>query len=108
EQAATVAKASLTGLALANNGVGNFLYAANISGAGSIEVFNSSFAHVALAGSFKDPNLPSVGLFGSAAYVPHNIHNLNGQLYVEYANFQLGKGALAVFDTNGNFIKELI
>ena len=107
-QMATVANASFTGLALANNGVGNFLYATNISGAGSVEAFSSTFAHVSLAGSFKDPNLPTVGLFGSAAYVPYNIHNFNGQLYVTYANFQLGKGALAVFDANGNFIKELI
>src|SRR5262249_10525131 len=83
-QVATVAKGSFTGLALANNGVGNFLYAPNISGAGSVEVFNSSFAHVTLAGSFTDPNLPTVGLFGSSAYVPYNIHNFNGQLYVAY------------------------
>ena len=93
EQSATVAGASFTGLALANNGSGNYLYAANDSGAGSIEVFNSSFAHVTLAGSFKDPNLPSSVAFGSS-YVPYNIQNINGQLYVEYANFKTGGGAM--------------
>src|SRR5204862_4768766 len=100
--------ASFTGLAFANNGSGNFLYAANIAGAGSIEVFNGSFARVTLAGSFKDPNLPgSLQLFGSA-FVPHNIQSVNGQLYVEYANFKTGQGAVSIFDANGNFIKWLI
>src|SRR5215472_6996080 len=40
---AAVAGASFTGLALANNGAGNYLYASNISGSGSIEVFDSKF-----------------------------------------------------------------
>ncbi|HLH32845.1 MAG TPA: TIGR03118 family protein, partial [Terriglobia bacterium] len=107
EQSATVANASFTGLALGTNSSGNFLYAANQSGTGSIEVFNASFAHVTLTGSFKEPNLtPSP--FSGGVYVPYNIQNVNGQLYVEYANLQQGKGAVAIFDTNGNFVKELI
>ena len=108
QKVAAVAGTSFTGLALANNGSGDYLYAANDAGAGSIEVFNSSFAHVTLPGSFQDPNLPSSILFGGSNYVPYNIQNINGQLYVEYANFKLGKGAVAVFDTNGNFLNELI
>src|SRR5436190_9796434 len=59
EQEATLPNTSFTGLAVANNGAGTFLYAANISGNGSIEVFNGTFAHVNLAGSFTDPNLPA-------------------------------------------------
>jgi uncharacterized protein (TIGR03118 family) len=106
-QAATVAGASFTGLALANNGSGNYLYAANDAGSGSIEVFSSTFAQVTLAGSFKDPNLPASVAFGST-YVPYNIQNINGQLYVEYANFKTGAGAVSIFDANGNFLKELI
>jgi uncharacterized protein (TIGR03118 family) len=105
QQAATVANASFTGLAIANNGSGNFLYAANMLG-GNIKVFNGSFAPVTLAGSFTDPNLPAPN--GNDAYVPYNIQIINGQLYVEYANFKSGKGAVSIFDTNGNFIKELI
>jgi uncharacterized protein (TIGR03118 family) len=106
QQAASVANASFTGLAIANNGSGNFLYASNILGGGGIKVFNASFAPVALSGSFTDPNLPAPS--GDNAYVPYNIQTINGQLYVEYANFKLGKGAVSIFDTNGNFIKELI
>jgi uncharacterized protein (TIGR03118 family) len=102
---ASTAGASFTGLALDNNGTGNFLYAANSAGSGGIDVFNSSFAPVALAGSFTDPNLP-------AGYVPYNIQNIGGDLYVEYENpasqRTLGAGAVSVFDANGNFISELI
>lgn len=108
QQAATVANASFTGLALANNGAGNFLYAANMAGSGSIDVFNSSFAQVNLAGSFTDPNLSSLLFGNSGIYVPYNIQSMNGQLYVEYANFQSRSGAVSIFDFNGNFIKELI
>jgi uncharacterized protein (TIGR03118 family) len=107
QKAATVANASFTGLASGNNGSGNYLYASNISGNGSIEVFDATFTHVTLSGSFRDPNLSSIS-FGGGMYVPHNIQNIGGQLYVEYANFQQGLGAVSIFDTNGNFIKELI
>jgi len=102
---ATVAGASFTGLAIGNNGSGNFIYAANSAGAGGIVVFNSSFAQVSLAGSFVDPNLP-------AGYVPFNVQTISGKLYVEYYNPAsqrvLGQGAVAVFDLNGNFIQQLI
>jgi uncharacterized protein (TIGR03118 family) len=102
---ASTAGASFTGLALDNNGTGNFLYAANDAGSGGIDVFNSSFAPTTLAGSFTDPNLP-------AGYVPYNIQAINGDLYVEYTNTAnpraLGSGAVSVFDANGNFIRELI
>jgi uncharacterized protein (TIGR03118 family) len=102
---ATVAGASFTGLALDNNGSGNFLYAANDAGSGGIDVFNSTFGAATLPGNFTDPNLP-------AGYVPYNIQTLNGDLYVEYMNpatsRTLGSGVVSVFDANGNFISELI
>jgi uncharacterized protein (TIGR03118 family) len=102
---ATTPGASFTGLALASNASGNFLYAANSAGTGGIDVFNSNFAPVTLSGSFKDPGLP-------AGYVPYNIQNINGSLYVEYENpanqRTLGQGVVSVFDANGNLIKELI
>jgi len=102
----TISGASFTGLALANNGSGNFLYAADdTAGTGGIDVFDSTFAQVIPSGSFVDPNLP-------AGYEPFNIQAINGQLYVEYTNTgnprALGSGAVSVFDANGNFIKELI
>jgi uncharacterized protein (TIGR03118 family) len=102
---ATTAGAAFTGLALANNGTGNFLYAANNAGAGGIDVFNSSFAPASLSGSFIDPNLP-------AGYVPYNIQNISGNLYVEYENPSSartpGSGIVSVFDANGKFLNELI
>jgi uncharacterized protein (TIGR03118 family) len=107
-QVALVKDASFTGLAFVSNSSGNFLYAANINGTGSIEVFNGSFAHVTLAGSFQDPNLPPGSAVFGPAYVPYNVQNISGQLYVEYANFKTGQGAVSVFDTNGNFIREAV
>jgi uncharacterized protein (TIGR03118 family) len=93
--------ASYTGLALANNGSGNFLYAANNS-AGTIDVFNNTFKQVTLAGSFKDPNLPS-------GFAPYGIQLLHGKLYVSYApqNFS-PNGLVDVFDVNGHFLRRLV
>jgi uncharacterized protein (TIGR03118 family) len=90
-----------TGLALDSNASGSFLYAANVSG--GIDVYNSSFQPVFLAGSFTDPNLP-------AGYTPYNIQNIGGTLYVAYVapSFGPGMGAVSVFDANGDFIKELV
>jgi uncharacterized protein (TIGR03118 family) len=99
------AGAVFTGLALDTNSSGNFLYAANNAGSGGIDVFSSSFSPTNLAGSFTDPNLP-------AGYVPYNIQNIGGNLYVEYDNpasmRTLGSGVVAVFDASGNFLNELI
>ena len=95
------------GLAIGNNGAGDFLYAANFTG-NRIDIFDSNFAPASLPGSFIDPNLPS-------GYAPFNIQNLGGQLFVTYA-VQNGKddqpgsgnGIVDVFDTSGNFVKRLI
>lgn len=100
-----------TGLAIGSNAHGNFLFAAN-DAAGKIDVFDDSFHPVALGqggfGTFTDPNLPS-GL------VPFNVQNINGALYVTYAPVghvaqtaaTPGQGAVAIFDTSGNFIRQL-
>jgi uncharacterized protein (TIGR03118 family) len=105
---ATTAGATFTGLALDNSGSANFLYTANNTLGGGIDVFNSSFAPITPAGSFVDPSLP-------AGYEPFNIQNIGGLLYVEYnlagvfeGTRGAGLGAVSVFDANGNFIKELI
>ena len=71
---ATKTGAVYTGLALANNGSANFLYAANA--AGGIDVFDSTFKPVTLAGSFVDPSLPK-------GFTPYNVQNIGGNLYVE-------------------------
>ena len=97
-----------TGLAIANNGSGNFLYAADFEN-GKIDVFDRTYTPATLAGSFEDPNVPE-------AYEPINIQNLGGRLYVAYARQDgdgdglPGKGAgfVSVFDTNGNFLNRVV
>src|SRR5262249_51412418 len=56
------------GLAIGNNGSGNFLYAANFHD-GTIDVFDRTFTPTHLAGSFTDPGIPS-------GFAPFNILNL--------------------------------
>jgi uncharacterized protein (TIGR03118 family) len=96
-----------TGLAIASNASGSFLYAAN-NGTGKIDVFNGSFAPASLgANAFANPaGLP-------AGLVPFNVQNVNGNIYVTYAPAghaaqtaaQQGQGAVAAFDSSGNYIQ---
>jgi|SRR5579875_3710081 uncharacterized protein (TIGR03118 family) len=98
---ATRPGAVYTGLALANNGSANYLYAANA--AGGIDVFDTSFKPVTLSGTFTDPTLPS-------GYTPYNIALVGGNLYVTYAqglNTGPGLGVVSEFDTSGHFIKRV-
>jgi uncharacterized protein (TIGR03118 family) len=107
-QAVTVvnnsAKASYTGIALDTNATGTFLLAANFR-QGTVDVFDSTFAAHALAGSFADPTLP-------AGYSPFGIHSIGGNVYVTYAQVNAatgesvgaGLGYVNEFDNNGNFI----
>lgn len=96
------------GLAIGNNGSGNFLYATNFN-AGTIDVFDSHFAPVTLPGNLTDPNLP-------AGYAPFGIQVINGLLYVTYAQQDAdkeddvrgpGHGFIDVFDLNGNLLRRL-
>jgi uncharacterized protein (TIGR03118 family) len=95
---ASTPDAVFTGLALGNNGSGNFLYAANEEN--GINVFNATFGATTLAGSFTDPNLP-------AGFTPYNIQNINNTLYVTYENETSGGGVINKFDLNGNFLGRL-
>lgn len=97
------------GLALASYAGANYLYAADF-GRNAIDVYNGSFAKVSLAGNFRDPSLP-------AGYAPFNIQALGDKLYVAYAKKDAsepeeikgaGLGVIAVFDTSGVFVKELV
>jgi uncharacterized protein (TIGR03118 family) len=87
--------ASYTGLAISTGAGGNFLYAADNAN-GKVDVYNSSFAPTTLAGNFTDPSLPS-------SYVPFNIQNLGGQLFVTYMSPTLGGGVVDVFKLDGTF-----
>jgi uncharacterized protein (TIGR03118 family) len=95
-----------TGLAIGASASGPTLYAANNS-LGRIDVYNSSFTPTALTGNFTNPMLP-------AGLKPFNIQNIGGLLYVTYSTSYpgaaiapLGSGAVAVFDLNGNFIRQI-
>ncbi|MFL5253855.1 MAG: TIGR03118 family protein, partial [Rhodopila sp.] len=103
----TTPGAVYTGLAI--NTAGTRLYAANSAGLGSINAFDSSFAPVSIPGGFTDPNLP-------VGYVPFNVEDINGKIYVTYAPSGLsaqrgatpGQGFVSVFDENGAFLQRLI
>jgi uncharacterized protein (TIGR03118 family) len=94
------------GLAIGSNASGNFLYATNFR-AGTVDVFDTNFNQVTLAGSFSDPGIMS-------GFAPFGIANLGGQLYVTYAKQDAAKhddvagpanGFVDVFDTNGNLVR---
>ncbi len=94
------------GLALLNNGSGNFLLAANFRSA-KIDVFDRTFKPASLAGTFTDPTLP-------AGFAPHAVHVIGSQVYVAYAMQDAdkhdpvngaGSGVVDIFDVNGNFVK---
>ena len=106
------------GLAIANNGSGNFLYATDFHN-GKVDVFDATFTRQVPSStsfSFTDPTLPS-------GYAPFGIQALptgtNGatQIYVSYAQQNppgndnangAGLGLVDVYDTNGNFVSHLV
>jgi uncharacterized protein (TIGR03118 family) len=95
---------SYTGLALGTSGGKSYLYAANDGSGAGIDVYNGSFTKVTLAGTFVDPKLKKG--FGKK-FVPYNIQNLGGQLYVTYRGSNFTGGAVAVFRTNGTFVRQI-
>ena len=102
------------GLALANNGTGNFLYAADFKN-GKIDVFNATYAKQTTGFAFSDTSLP-------AGYGPFGIQAITKagttRIYVAYAKHDTsnpadeaagaGLGVVNVFDTNGVFVKRLV
>jgi uncharacterized protein (TIGR03118 family) len=97
------------GLAIASNGQGTFIYAANFHDA-TVDVFDKNFAPVTLSGSFTDPNIPT-------GFAPFDIQELGGKLYVTYALQKPdkhddmagpGNGFVDVYDTSGHLLRRLI
>ncbi|HMH21525.1 MAG TPA: TIGR03118 family protein [Puia sp.] len=94
------------GVALANDGSGNFLYAANFKG-GKIDVFDKNFVYISTR-PFADPGIP-------AGFGPFNIQNIGGKLYVTYAKLKgpdntddqagAGNGYVDVFNPDGTLVK---
>jgi uncharacterized protein (TIGR03118 family) len=83
------------------NGV--FLFATNLR-AGTIDVFDHNYKLVTTGGGFSDPGIPP-------GFAPLGIENINGDLFVTYAEQNAaknadvagpGNGFLDVFDTDGH------
>jgi uncharacterized protein (TIGR03118 family) len=96
------------GLALAQNGQGNFLYATDFHN-GKIDVFDRTFTRVTLPGTFRDSDLPQ-------GYAPFGIRNIQGNLYITFAKQDAnrqddvrgaGFGFVDVFDANGSLIRRV-
>jgi uncharacterized protein (TIGR03118 family) len=97
------------GLAIAAAKGGTFLYATNFHDR-TVDVFNSHYKLVRLAGNFRDPKLP-------AGYAPFGVKLLHGQLYVSYALANktkhddvggAGHGFVDVYTVNGVLVKRLV
>jgi uncharacterized protein (TIGR03118 family) len=89
-----------TGLALANNGGNNFLYAADFAN-GKIDVFNNAFAlQPAASFPFADPTIPTT--MGNT-YHPFNIQAIGSSLYVAYA--KVGPGGLDEEGVGNGFVR---
>jgi uncharacterized protein (TIGR03118 family) len=59
-----------------------------------------SFTRVTLAGNFVDPKLPK-------GFVPYNIANIGGELFVTYRGSNFHGGAVAEFNTDGTFVRQI-
>ncbi len=92
--------AQYTGLAAGSSGGVNYLYAANDLTSPGIQVYNGSFTNVTLTGNFVDRKLPK-------GFVPYNIANVNGELFVTYRGANGKGGAVAEFNTDGTFVRQI-
>ena len=96
------------GLAIDSRTAGQFLYATDFHN-GKVDIFDSSFHAVTIAGAFSDQNIP-------AGFAPFGIHNINGTIYVTYALQDEdkeddvagpGNGYVDAYDTSGNLIRRV-
>lgn len=94
------------GIAMANDGGANFIYASDFHN-GKIDVFDNNFAFVTTK-PFTDPTMP-------AGFSPFNIQNIGGQLYVTYAKQKapeykddqsgVGNGYVDIYTPAGTLVK---
>lgn len=97
------------GIAMGNDGTGDFLYVANFRG-GKVDVFDNAFQYVTDK-PFVDHSIPD-------DYGPFNIRNINGNLYVTYAKHKApdnmddqkgpGNGYVDIFNTKGWLLKRFV
>jgi uncharacterized protein (TIGR03118 family) len=97
------------GLAIGTSGGATYIYATDFHN-GKIDVFDSDYGPVALAGAFVDPSIP-------AGFAPFGIQNIHGQLVVTYAMQDVdkvddlpgpGHGYVDVFTTSGQLVHQLV
>ena len=105
----SAAAASYKGLALVTSGATHTLAAANFH-AGTVDVFDATYARVTTSGLFVDPALPS-------GYAPFNVAQLGSSVYVAYAKQDAdkadevagaGNGYVSEFTADGAFTKRVI
>jgi uncharacterized protein (TIGR03118 family) len=98
-----------TGVAIARSSASSHLYAVDFRN-GTIDVFDTSFARVAVPGGFVDPALP-------AGWAPFGIEEIGGLLAVAYVQREArgggvraaaGAGLVDVFDTDGHLVQRLV
>ena len=96
------------GLAIDSATVGTRLYATDFHN-GKVDIFDSSFHAVTIAGAFADPSLPT-------GFAPFGIQNIDGTIYVTYALQDddkhddvagPGNGYVDAYDTSGNLIRRV-
>jgi len=104
--------ASYTGLAIANDGTAQHLYAADFAN-GKVDVFDATFTKVTVAGGFTDGTLPD-------GYAPFGIQAVtlgsDTRIVVAYAKRDAGGdetvgaglGVVNVFDTAGTLVTHLV
>jgi len=102
----SAANAVYKGIAIANDGTGNFIYVADLHNA-KVDVYDQSFNYVTNK-PFVDPSMPS-------GFAPFNIQNIGGQLYISYAKQKgpdnhdddagAGNGYVDIFTPAGTFVK---
>ena len=96
------------GLAIDSATAGTRLYATDFHN-GKVDIFDSSFHAVTIAGAFTDPALPP-------HFAPFGIQNIGGTIYVTYALQDddaeddvagPGNGYVDAYDTSGNLIRRV-
>jgi uncharacterized protein (TIGR03118 family) len=100
--------ASYKGLALAQTATGAFLYAADFHN-NHVDVFDSAFHAVTIAGGFVDPKLP-------AGFAPFGIQRIGTMIFVAYAKQDDdaeeevagdGLGYVSAFNPDGTFVRRV-
>jgi len=102
----SAAGAIYKGVAIANNGSANLLFATDFHN-GKVDVFDKEFAPTTSAGGFEDRHIPR-------GYAPFGIQNVGGVLYVTYAQQDKdreddvpgkSRGFVDCFDANGFLLR---